>query len=283
MIPNLFKTHTGVSLPAIGLGTYKLKGRQGVEAIRSGLDLGYRYIDTAYNYENEGAVGQAIKASHVPREEIFVASKVPGRYQSYNDTLTAIEESLMRANLDYFDVYLIHWPNPKQGLYVETWQAMIEAKKRGLIKELGTSNFLPEYIDKLEKETGVLPTVNQIERHPYFHQKQQIEYDRAKGIITQAWSPLGRGLEKAEVAFFELPEFQTIANKYHKTIPQIILRWQIETGCMPLPKSSHPDRLKENMDIFDFQLDEDDYAIFNRYNSPIGRLGAQNPATYEEF
>ncbi|AMB98680.1 2,5-diketo-D-gluconic acid reductase [Aerococcus urinaehominis] len=278
-----YQTYDGLQLPKIGLGTFKLKGQAGIEAITAAIDLGYRYIDTAYNYENEGTVGQAIRQAGVDRDDLIVASKLPGRYQRYNDTLTTIQESLLRAGLDYFDVYLIHWPNPKQGLYLEAWQAMIEAQKRGYIKELGTSNFLPEYIDHLVAETGVKPIVNQVERHPYFHQDQQIAYDQSQGIITQSWTPLGRANEKAEVSIFELPELQAIAAKHQKSIGQVVLRWQVQTGTMPIPKSSNPARLAENLAVFDFELDQDDLDLIKSYDSPVGRLSAQNPASYEEF
>src|SRR6478736_2418316 len=153
----------GVTLPAIGFGTYKLNGNEGVNAITSAIDVGYRLIDTAYNYENEGTVGQALRRTPVSRQELFVTSKLPGRYHTYDKAIPTIQESLYRANLDYYDLYLIHWPNPKQDKYVEAWQALIDAKKWGLIRSIGVCNFLPKHLERLEKETGVKPSINQIE------------------------------------------------------------------------------------------------------------------------
>ena len=163
----------GFTLPVIGLGTYKLNGNEGANAIQSAIDMGYRLIDSAYNYENEGTVGEAVRRSSVPREQLRVTSKLPGRYQAYDKAVTTIQESLYRANLDYYDLYLIHWPKPKQDTYVEAWQALIDAKKWGLIRSIGVCNFLPEHIERLERETGVKPSVNQIELHPFFNQAEQ--------------------------------------------------------------------------------------------------------------
>ena len=160
----------GTTLPVIGLGTYGLNGNDGANAITNAIDIGYRLIDTAYNYENEGTVGEAVRRSSVPREELRITSKLPGRYQTSDKAMPTIQESLYRANLDYYDLYLIHWPNPIQDHYVEAWQALIDAKQRGLIRSIGVCNFLPEHIERLEKETGVKPSINQIELHPYFNQ-----------------------------------------------------------------------------------------------------------------
>lgn len=159
----------GLILPEIGFGTYTLTGAAGVNAIVSALDLGYRLLDTAVNYENEGTVGEAIRRSSVAREKICISSKLPGRHHHYKEAIATIQESLYRTGLDYFDLYLIHWPNPQQDLYVEAWQALIDAQKFGLVRSIGVSNFLPEHIERLEQETNVLPTVNQVELHPYFN------------------------------------------------------------------------------------------------------------------
>ena len=189
---NLIDGHV---IPQVGFGTYKLNGASGVHAIVNALNNGYRVLDTAYNYENEGTVGKAMQQSHVSRDQIIVTSKLPGRYHSYEQAARTIQESIYRLGVEYIDLYLIHWPNPKQGLYVEAWKALIEAQKMGLVKSIGVCNFLPEHLETLEKETGVLPAVNQIELHPYFNQKDAIKYHEEKGIITEAWSPLGRASE----------------------------------------------------------------------------------------
>jgi diketogulonate reductase-like aldo/keto reductase len=270
----------GLQLPKVGFGTYKLNGASGVNAMASALNVGYRLLDTAYNYENEGAVGEAIRRSGIPRADILVSSKLPGRHQHYQEALQTIQESLYRANLDYFDLYLIHWPNPKEGLYVEAWQALIDAQKFGLIRSIGVSNFLPEHIDKLQKETGVLPVINQVELHPFFNQQAQIDYDRAHHILTEAWSPLGRASANNVL---KNPVINELAEKYHRGPGQIILRWHIQRGVLPIPKSTHVSRQEENFNLFDFTIDDADMAKINALTRPDGRYNNQDPAVYEEF
>src|SRR5699024_1705239 len=268
----------GQIIPQIGFGTYKLNGMQGAHAIVSALDQGYRLLDTAYNYENEGTVGKAIEMSNVPRDQIIITSKLPGRYQDYDASLTAIQESIYRLGVEYLDLYLIHWPNPKQGKYIEAWQAMIDAQKAGLVKSIGVCNFLPEHIETLEKETGVLPVINQIELHPYFNQREMVKYNASKGIVTQAWSPLGRA---SNVINDE--KITEIADKHNKTIPLVILKWHIQNGVVPIPKSTSVARQFQNIDIFDFYLDSDDLEKIDTLTREDGRRKDQDPAVYEEF
>lgn len=272
---NLIDGHV---IPQVGFGTYKLNGTSGVHAIVNALNNGYRVLDTAYNYENEGTVGKAIQQSHVSRDQIIVTSKLPGRYHSYDQAARTIQESIYRLGVEYIDLYLIHWPNPKQGLYVEAWKALIEAQKMGLVKSIGVCNFLPEHLDTLEKETGVLPAVNQIELHPYFNQKDTIKYHEEKGIITEAWSPLGRA---SEVIYDK--NIERIAEKYNKTIPQIILKWHVQNGVVPIPKSTSNARQLQNLDIFDFYLESEDLHTIDNLTKSDGRLKDQDPAEYEEF
>ncbi len=276
-IPEL-TLNDGLTVPAIGFGTYKLNGNDGATAINSAIDVGYRLIDTAYNYENEGTVGEAIRRSRVPRNELRVTSKLPGRYQEYKKAVTAIQESLYRANLDYYDLYLIHWPNPKQGLYPEAWQALIDAKKWGLIRSIGVCNFLPEHLEQLEKETGVKPSINQIELHPFFNQEEQRRFHQQNNIKTQSWSPLARVTD-----ILENETISQIASQHNKSISQVILRWHYQLGAIPIPKSSSPERQHENLSIFDFSLNETEMAIMAELTKPNGRLKDQDPATYEEF
>lgn len=273
-----YELSDGYRIPKIGFGTYKLNGAYGTRVIEQALQVGYRLLDTAFNYENEGTVGRAIKNSSVPRDQITVASKLPGRYHSYQAALNTIEESVARLNLDYIDLYLIHWPNPKQEKYVEAWQALIDAQKTGLVRSIGVSNFLPEHINRLEKETGVLPVINQIELHPEFNQQKQREFDATKGILTQAWSPLGRAS-----AILQNETVQKIADKYHKSIPQIILSWETQLNVLPIPKASHYLRQINNFAIFDFELSKEDMATMNALTKENGRLNEQDPAVYEEF
>ncbi|GEO25343.1 2,5-diketo-D-gluconic acid reductase [Alicyclobacillus acidoterrestris] len=276
-IPEL-TLHDGVTLPVVGLGTGKLRGNAGVNAIVSAIDAGYRLLDSAYNYENEGTIGEAVRRSSVPREELRITSKLPGRYHTYDQAVVAIQESLYRANLDYYDLYLIHWPNPKQNQYVEAWQALIDAKKWGFIRSIGVSNFLPDHIERLEKETGVRPTVNQIELHPFFNQEAQRKWHEAHDIKTQSWSPLARAND-----VFENETLQKIARKHNKTVSQVILRWHYQLGAISIPRSSNPRRQLENISIFDFSLDDADMNVISGLARPDGRLRNQDPAVYEEF
>ncbi|USK31547.1 aldo/keto reductase (plasmid) [Bacillus sp. CMF21] len=269
----------GTTLPVFGLGTYTLKGNQGANAIQNAIDdIGYRLIDSAYNYENEGTVGEAVRRSSVPREELRITSKLPGRYQEYEKAVITIQESLYRANLDYYDLYLIHWPNPKQDNYVEAWKALIEAKKQGLIRSIGVCNFLPEHIERLEKETGVKPSINQIELHPFFNQEQQRKWHEENNIKTQSWSPLARANEVLQNNII-----QQIAYDHNKTISQVILRWHYQLGAIAIPKSSSPERQLENISIFDFSLDEGEMSLISGLTRSEGRINNQDPAIYEEF
>ena len=273
-----FILNDGKKWPAIGLGTYKLNGSEGVEAMKAAIRNGYRHLDSAFNYENEGALGKAIKQCKIARDELQIVSKLPGRHHRYDEALRTIEESLYRADLDYYDLYLIHWPNPIQNQYVEAWQALIEARKRGWLKSIGVCNFLPEHLDRLIKETKVTPSVNQIELHPYFPQDEQRKADKERGILTQGWSPLSRGN-----SLMQEPILTSIAKRLGKSVPQVVLRWHVELGVQPLPKSSDPERQLENLLIFDFELTAEDRAKIATLARKDGRINDQDPARYEEF
>jgi len=276
-IPTL-TLNDGTTFPAITFGTYKLNGAAGVEAMKSALSVGYDALDSAFNYENEGAVGRAARDSGRDRKDLRIASKLPGRHHTYDDALTTIEESLYRAQLDYYDLYYIHWPNPKQGKYVEAWKALIEAKKRGQIRSIAVCNFLPEHLERLEAETGVLPAINQIELHPYFPQDEMREWNHDHGIVTQAWSPLGRATD-----LLKNPLLEKIAKRIGKGVGQVILRWHHQLGSVPIPKSATPKRQIENISIFDFTLTDEDMAAIATLARPDGRINNQDPAVYEEF
>lgn len=276
-IPNVC-SGDGFQLPAIGFGTFRLNGAQGVCAIENAIKLGYRLLDSAVNYENEGAVGSAIRRCGLPREELLVTSKLPGRHHRYAEALTAIEESLYRTGLDYFDLYLIHWPNPKTDLYVEAWQAMIEARKRGYLRSIGVCNFLPEHLERIIRETGVTPSVNQIELHPYFSQQQQMAFNTAHGIVTESWSPLGRGS-----SLLSEPVLLAIAEKHGKTPSQVVLRWHNQLGAVPIPKASSLVHQRENLDIFGFALTEEEMKQIGQLTRPDGRIKGLDPSVHEEF
>lgn len=273
-----YQLSDGLILPKIGLGTYHLTGNLGINAICTGINNGYRLIDTAFNYENEGVVGAAIKRSNVPRSQLIITSKLPGRHQRYQEAIDTIEESLQRTDLDYFDLYLIHWPNPLQDEYVEAWQALIAAQKFGLVRSIGVSNFLPEHLARLKKETGILPSVNQIELHPYFNQANQRQTDTEQHILTEAWSPLARG-----GALLKEPIIIDLAQKYHKSAQQIILRWETQLQVLPIPKASSSPHQIANLNIFDFALNNLEMAQINQLSKPNGRMHQQNPAVYQEF
>lgn len=267
----------GFSIPKIGFGTFNMHGSQCTRVIEQALSNGYRLIDTAVMYENEGSVGRGIKNSSVPRDQITLTSKLPGRHHAYQSALTAIEESIARLNVEYLDLYLIHWPNPRQDKYVEAWQALIDAQKTGLVRSIGVSNFLPEHLERLERETGILPVVNQIELHPSFNQEKQRQYNASQKILTEAWSPLGRAID-----ILQHPTLKEIATRYEKTIPQIILRWDVQMGVIPIPKAAHHSRQKNNLEIFDFELQEEDMQLIFSLTKNDGRLKQQDPATFSE-
>jgi diketogulonate reductase-like aldo/keto reductase len=276
-IPNIL-LNDGHQLPMIGLGTYQIRGGQGIDQIVSAIHDGYRAIDSATNYDNEGIVGEAIRRSGVPRSELYVTSKLPGKYHHYDDALMAIQESLARMGLDYFDLFLIHWPLPKRDHYVEAWRALIAAQKLGLIRSIGVSNFEPEHLDRIITETGVTPAVNQIEIHPYWINAKNVQANADRGIVTEAWSPLGRGS-----AVLQEPLIQKLATKYGKNVGQIILRWHTQRGIVPVPKSSSLVHQRLNLDLFDFELSPDEMTAINALTKPDGRTTNQDPNEYEEF
>lgn len=276
-IPTI-KLHDGYEIPAIGLGTVYLRGEPGVDAITSAIRNGYRLIDSAIRYDNEGTVGEAVRQSGIPREQLFLTSKLRAQYFDYDAALEMIRESLYRANLDYWDLFLLHWPNPKQDKYVEAWRALIQAKENGWIRSIGVSNFMPEHLDRLIEETGETPVINQIELHPYFSQVEQRQADKERGIITEAWSPLSRA---RTVTHDET--IAELARQKGKTVSQVILRWHVQLGVIPLPRSSSELHQKENLDVFNFELTEDEMETLNALTKPDGRIDNQDPREYEEY
>lgn len=274
----LITMNDGHQIPAVGLGTYQIRGGEGLDQILTAIQDGYRLLDTSTNYDSEGIVGEAIRRSGIPRSEFFVTTKLPGKYHHYEDALMMIQESLFRMGLDYFDLYLIHWPLPKRGLYVEAWKAMVTAQKLGLIRSIGVSNFEPEHLDKIIDETGVTPAINQIEIHPYWVQERMVEADKERGILTEAWSPLGRGSDALKEAVIT-----ELAEKYGKTTAQVILRWHAQRGIIPIPKSRNLQHQRENLAIFDFELTQTEIERINLLEKADGRIEGQDPNEYEEF
>lgn len=271
-----FELNDGNLIPKIGFGTFGLHGSQGSLSIRSALLNGYRLLDSAVNYENEGALGHAIKNSSIARDQIFVTDKLPGRHHDYHQAINQIQESLFATGLDYIDLYLIHWPNPKEDHYVEAWQALVDAQKFGLVRSIGVSNFEPEHLDRIIDATGITPAVNQVELHPYASNRTIREYDDKLGIITEAWSPLQRAGES-----FKEPVVQELAKKYHKSPAQIILRWETQLNVVPIPKARSSAHQLSNTNIFDFELSQDDVQKLVDLDRPDGRR--LDPKTHQEF
>ncbi|MFJ8790684.1 aldo/keto reductase [Streptomyces sp. NPDC102462] len=265
----------GTALPALGLGTWPMSDAEAEEAVRGALAAGYRLVDTATNYRNESGVGRGIASSGVPREEVVVTTKLPGRHHGYEETLASFEESRRRLGVEYVDLYLIHWPLPRVGKYVDAWRAMIKLREDGLVRSIGVSNFTAEHIGQLEEKTGVLPSVNQIELHPLFPQDALRAFHAGKGIVTESWSPLGR-----DVRLLTDPAVVAVADALGVTPAQAVLRWHVQLSAVPIPKSADPARQRANLDVFGFELsDAQMSAIADRAHR---RLGG-NPETHEEF
>lgn len=265
----------GRTIPAIGFGTSGHEGNESARAVRGALDCGYRLVDTALRYGNEDAVGQAVRESSVPRDEIMITSKIPGRYHGYDEAWTSLNTSLQDLDVDRIDLLLIHWPLPRLDRYTDTWRAMIEMREQGRVGSIGVSNFTPDHIKRLQDQTGVTPSVNQIEMHPYFVQAEQRAFDAEQGIVTESWSPLGHG-----GAVLQEPTVTEIAQAHGRDVGQVVLAWHLQHGVVPLPASVRPERQRSNLDI-DITLDADQMAALDRLDR--GRLRGQDPDVHEEF
>ncbi len=264
------------TIPAIGYGTGRLTDDNAPELVALALECGYRLLDTAARYDNEGGVGSGVRESSVERSEILVTTKLRGSEHGRESARQALEGSLTRLGLDYVDLYLIHWPLPRIDKYVESWETMIALRDEGKIRSIGVSNFLPEHIDRLERETGVLPAVNQVERHLEWPQNDLVAYHAERGIVTQAWSPLRRAgsvLESSVVT--------SIVRRHGVTPGQVALRWHLQSGVVPIPYSSNRKRIASNFAVFSFELSEDEMASLATLNSG-DRMGG-DPLTHEEF
>jgi 2,5-diketo-D-gluconate reductase A len=272
-----YTLNDGTTLPAIGFGTYPLKGDDGIAAITNALENGYRLLDTAVNYRNEREVGEAIRRSGLPRDEFQVASKIPGRHHGYDDAIASVRGSLERLGLDHLDLQLIHWPNPSVGRYAEAWRALVDLRKEGLVRSIGVSNFTEAHLERIIDDGGVVPSVNQIELHPYFPQVEMRAVNERLGIRTESWSPLG----KRQAPFTE-PPVAAAAEKYGVTPGQVILRWQVQLGAIPIPKSATPERQRQNLDVFGFELTDDEVAAITGLGRPDGRLFGGDPDKHEE-
>ncbi|WP_374929436.1 aldo/keto reductase [Kytococcus sedentarius] len=265
----------GTTLPLIGLGTYGLTGADGVTAMRHALDTGYRMLDTAVNYDNEAEVGRAVAGSGLDRDAMQIVTKVPGRH--HRSAEQCVEDSLRRLGTDHVDLVLIHWPNPTQNEYEYAWDGLVAARERGLTRSIGVSNFHPHHLDRIIRSVGVTPSVNQVELHPSFAQDTMREAHAERGILTEAWSPLGK-----REARYDAPEVAGPAERHQVTPAQVILRWHLQRGVLPIPKSATPERQRANIDLFGFQLTDDEVAAISALSRPDGRLFGGDPDHHEE-
>ncbi|WP_320776083.1 aldo/keto reductase [Streptomyces sp. CRN 30] len=263
--------NNGVEMPQLGFGVWQVPDDEAEQAVATALEAGYRSIDTAAIYGNERGTGKALAASGLPREELFVTTKLWNSEQGYDSTLRAFDASLEKLGLEYVDLYLIHWPTPAKDTYTDTYKAFEKLYADGRAKAIGVSNFLPEHLDRLIDATSVVPAVNQIELHPHLQQQESREYHAQRGIATEAWSPLGQGK-----GLLEVPAIVAIAQKHGRTPAQVVLRWHLQIGNVVIPKSVTPSRIKENIDVFDFSLDDEDVAAIAALNEDR-RIGP-NPA-----
>ena len=263
----------GRTIPQLGFGCWQLPDADSTTIVGQALLAGYRLIDTAAIYGNEVGVGRAVREAPVPREEIFLTTKIWNDRQGGDEAKKAFDESLARLRLPYVDLYLIHWPCAQRRLFVETWKAMIGFRQEGRARSIGVSNFTPENLAMLIGETGVAPAVNQIELHPHFQRKAARADDARHGIVTESWSPLGQGRELND------PAVVAIAKAHGKSPAQVVLRWQVQIGCVAIPKTARPERIVENISVFDFVLSDDEMATMAALDRPDGRIGP-DPATF---
>jgi 2,5-diketo-D-gluconate reductase A len=267
------RLNNGVGIPQLGFGVFQIEPDRTAEAVLTAFEAGYRHIDTAQGYNNEEGVGEAIRASGLPRDELFVTTKLANDRHGYDEAISALDESLQRLGLDHVDLFLIHWPRPGQNRYVETWKAFEKIASDGRARAIGVSNFHVPHLKRLAEETATVPAVNQIELHPWLPQTELRAYHRRHGIATEAWSPLAKG---GELLADEL--IVGLAEKYGKTPAQIVLRWHLQLGNIAIPKSVTPSRVRENADIFDVELSDDDVASISELGN--GRRLGPDPDNF---
>jgi diketogulonate reductase-like aldo/keto reductase len=265
-IPTI-RLNDGQMMPQFGFGVWQVTNHEALSVVSEALEAGYRSIDTAAIYGNEEGVGEAIRASSIPRDELFITTKLWNNNHGYEAALTSFDQSLDRLKLDFVDLYLIHWPVAGSEAYLDAWRALIKLKEDGRAKSIGVSNFMVPHLKRLISETDVVPSVNQIELHPRFQQRELRVFHAGHGIATESWSPLGQGTLIADETIAE------IGNKYGKTPAQVILRWHLDNGLIAIPKSVTPSRIRENIDVFDFKLDADDLSVLEALDDKAGRVG----------
>jgi 2,5-diketo-D-gluconate reductase A len=264
----------GHSIPRIGLGTWPLRGEDAARAVASALEQGYRHVDTAVRYGNEDGVGEGIRRSGVPREEIFVTTKVDGEFQGDDKAAAGLAGSLERLGVEYVDLLLLHWPLPARGLYVSTLQTFARLQEEGKVRSIGVSNFKPAHLETLAREAGIVPAVNQVQIDPTIQRLDVRRYDEEHGIVTESWSPLGG----PGAALLQDATIAAIAESQGRTPGQVVLRWHLQSGLVPLPKSATPARQAENLDVFDFTLSDEDMATLDGLDTTGGTdIARENP------
>jgi 2,5-diketo-D-gluconate reductase A len=257
-VPSLVMNN-GLQIPQLGFGVFLVPPEQTKQAVTEALKAGYRLIDTAQGYRNEEGVGAAIAESDVPRDDLFITTKLTNSEHGYDTTLAAFDGSMDKLGIDVLDLFLIHWPLPMFDRYVETWRAFEKLLADGRVRSIGVSNFEIPHLQRLLAETDVTPAVNQIELHPEFPQEQLREFHQQHGILTESWGPLGQGK-----GLLENPQIVEVAQRKDRTPAQVVLRWHVQLGCVVIPKSVNPDRIRENINIFDFELDDADMAEISK-------------------
>ncbi len=262
-IPEI-KFTDGNVIPQVGYGVFKIPDDEVAEAVGSALELGYRHIDTASVYDNERGTGEGLRASGVPREDVFVTTKLARTAMGRDNAFREFDASLERLGLDHVDLYLIHWPVPSQDLFVETWQALLEIRDSGRAKSVGVSNFKIDQLERLAAETGTMPVINQIELHPWLPQAELRAFHKEHGVVTQAWSPLAKGGEQ-----LQHPLVNELAEKHGRTPAQVLLRWHVQLGNVIIPKTVSKARMAQNLAIFDFELSTEDFSLLATLNSGL--------------
>jgi 2,5-diketo-D-gluconate reductase A len=250
--------NTGATIPQVGLGTWPLDDAQAADAVVAGIEAGYRHVDTATKYGNEAGVGDGIRRSGIAREELFLTTKLDGQFQGEDRAIGGLRAALDRLGTSYVDLLLIHWPVPQRDEYVSTWRTFEKLHADGLARAIGVSNFKPTHLDRLAAETSVVPAVNQIQISPAIVRREQRAYDEAHGIVTESWSPLGGG--SGARSLLASPVIVDVAERLGRTPAQVVLRWHVQQGLVVIPKSSDPQRMRENLDLFTFDLSADDLA-----------------------
>jgi len=267
----MLRLNNGVEVPALGLGTYKLVGEAAYAPVRAALGCGYRHIDTASFYENEEAVGRAVRESGVPREEVFITSKVWNTEQGFEETLNAFDRTLQRLGMDHLDLYLVHWPVP--GKRLETYRALERLYEEGRVRAIGVSNFTVRHLEELYGACQVMPAVNQVEMSPFLYQKELLEHCRGRNVLVTAFSPLARGQALGD------PVLAEVAARHRRSPAQVMIRWCLQKGMAVIPRSADPAHIKENADVFDFSLDEEDMARLDLLHT--GLRTTTDPDIYE--